>query len=126
MYRSLLFIACLSVFLLYTRSTPLPRESTTVLGDTLRAPTQQTTVVYRYHRIDRVKDTVIITYPTPDRMMVMRYVYVKDRLQYIEVYDYAGETAENILDFEPKYYQLLVDGRTELQADMRSISARVN
>lgn len=73
----------------------------------------------RYHRTEVMGDTLRVTWPTPDKALVMRYVYVHDHLRWIDVFDYAGRTAENALDFDPKFYQILVDGRTAVPGDLR-------
>jgi hypothetical protein len=75
----------------------------------------------RYHRSDWSGDTLRVTWPSPDKALVMRYVYVHRRLRWIDVFDYAGEDAGNVLDFHPKFYQVLVDGRIDVPDTFRSM-----
>lgn len=75
----------------------------------------------RYHRIDRYGDTLRVNWPSPDKGMTMCYVYVHGRLRWVDVFDYAGENETNVLDFRPKFYQILDDGRDIVPADLRSM-----
>lgn len=70
--------------------------------------------LYRYKRSIPRGDTLYLCAPTPDRGLVFRYCYVQRRLHHIDVFDYAGESSENVLDFQPAEYQILVDGRDRI------------
>lgn len=115
----LLLVACNQVpespiGLYRTTGTPAPRASDQDPRAMQQIAGSSPGAVYRYHRTVARGDTLFVHAPTPDRSLVFRYCYVQRRLHHIDVFDYAGETAENVLDFEPKTYQILVDGRDRL------------
>lgn len=72
--------------------------------------TQGKAPLYRYDRTVIVEDTAFVYHASPDQGFVFCYVYAKKRLSHIDVFDYAGETPENMLDFLPKFYQIAVPG----------------
>jgi hypothetical protein len=64
--------------------------------------------VFRYRPVLYHGDTLHAFVPTLDGRIVYRFTYAADVLARIDIYDYSGQDADNLLDFVPVHYQIPV------------------